>query len=149
MAELPKRRGIFGILMLALTCLLIARLDGSGASNVAQEEDQKVLKKGEYRDPVTDLVNVKVKGVPVTFGRKIGGGREWLKGLTVGVKNTSTKPIVYVELELVLFGEKGDREATGKRPFVYPLSYGNYNYADPSQPLAPGAPTGRLPPGTR
>lgn len=147
MAGQLKRRCIFGILMLALTCLLIARLDGSRASNVAQEEDKQVLKKGEYPHPVTDLVNVKVKGVPVAFGRQIGGGREWLKGLTVGVKNTSTKPVVYVELELALFGEKGDREATGKRPFVYPLSYGDYNYADPSQPLAPGAPYGAIAPG--
>lgn len=130
-------RCIFGILMLTLTVSLIARFDGSEASNVMQGEHEKVLKKGAHRNPVTDLVNVKVKGTPVAFGRKISAGDEWLKGLTVEVKNISTKPIIYFELQVRLFGEKGDEEAIGKPPFVYPLSYGDYHYNDPSQPPAP------------
>ena len=147
MAGLLGRRFTFGILMLALAGILIARFDGSEASNVTQAGDEKVLKKGEYRHPVTDLVNLKVKGVPVAFGRKIGAGDEWLKGLSVGVKNVSTKPIVYVELEIVLFGEKGDREATGKRPFIYPLSYGDYQYNDPARPPTSAPPYREIAPG--
>ncbi|HWS86255.1 MAG TPA: hypothetical protein VN282_04800, partial [Pyrinomonadaceae bacterium] len=146
MAGLLMRRCIFGVFVLALTAPLIARLNGSRASAVRQDGDEKILKKGTHRNPVTDLINVKVKGTPVAFGRKISADDEWLKGITVGVKNTSTKPIVYFELQIRLFGEKGDEEALGKPPFIYPLSYGDYHY-DPSQSSASASPNQALAPG--
>lgn len=147
MAGLLLRKCIFGIFMLTLTVSLIARFDGSKASNVTQGEDEKVLKQGMHRNPVTELVGVRVKGASIAFGQKIGAGDEWLKGLTVSVKNTSTKPIVYFELQVRLFGEKADEELTGKPPFVYPLSYGDYHYNDPSQPVAPAPTYQAIPPG--
>lgn len=147
MARRRGRRCLFGVIMLALACSLIARFDGSAASSVTQREDEKALTKREHRNPVSDLVNVRVKGVPVAFGRKISGGDEWLKGLTVSVKNISTKPIVYFELQIRLFGEKSDEESTGKPPFIFPLSYGDYDYNDPSQLPTPTSPYQAIAPG--
>lgn len=119
----------------------------SEASNVTQREHEKILEKREHPNPVTDLINVKVKGVPVAFGRKISEGDEWLKGITVGVKNLSTEPIVYFELQIRLFGEKSDEEAIGKPPFIYPLTYGDYDYNDPSQLPTPSSPYQAIAPG--
>ena len=146
MATLLGRSYIFGILMLCLTGFVIARFTAGEASNIAQGEHERVLKKGTYRNPVTDILNVRVKGSPAAFDRKISADDEWLKGITVGVKNTSTKPIVYFELQIRLFGEKGDEEAIGKPPFIYPLSYGDYQY-DPSQPPVSASPNQALAPG--
>lgn len=139
MARLRGRSCLFGLLTLALAGSLIARSDGSAASGVTQRDGEKILKKREHPNPVTDLINVRVKGVPVAFGRKIGGGDEWLKGITVGVKNISTKPIVYFELQIRLFGENSDEEATGKPPFIFPLAYGDYDYTDSSQLPTPAS----------
>jgi hypothetical protein len=132
MAELNRRRLIFGVFMLALTISLTPRLSSTVASKSPQGEGKKLLKKGLHRNPVTEIVNLKVKGMPVGFGEKLNAGDEWLKGLTVNVRNISSKPIIYLELQIELFGGKEDAEATGKPPFVYPLSYGDY-HADPSQ----------------
>lgn len=129
--EMNRRRVIFSLLLLsALAAPLAARFDGTAASNHAQGGGEKSLKKTAHRNPVTEIVRLKVKGVPVEFDRKITADDDWLKGLTVTVKNTSLKPITYLEVELELFGKED--EASGRLPVVYPLSYGTYTGNTPA-----------------
>lgn len=147
--EMNRRRVIFGLLLLsALAAPLAARFDGTAASNPAQGEGERLLKKGVHRKPVTEIVSLKVKGVPAAFGRKITADDDWLKGLTVTVSNASSKPIVHLELEIELFGGNDAEAANGKPPFIFSLSYGDYRGTDPGgepdtaptpQPVEPGS----------
>ena len=125
---------ILGVFIVsALAACLAVRPGGTAASKRTQGEGERLLKKGVHRNPVTEIVDLKVKGVPVAFGRKITADDDWLKGLTVTVKNTSSKAIIYLEVELELFGEKED-EVSGRLPVMHPLSYGTYTGNTSGQP---------------
>lgn len=132
-----------GVLTLGLAGALAAMLHATTAANPRQG-GQTTLRKYAHRNPVAEMVSLRLKGVPVAFGRKVDADDDWLRGLALTVKNTSSKPITYVGLDLTLFDEKYD-EVSGKLPVVYPLSYGTY--ADrtpapdsplPSQVIQPG-----------
>ncbi|HLM55188.1 MAG TPA: hypothetical protein VK422_03610 [Pyrinomonadaceae bacterium] len=139
---MKRRRVVFSLLLLsALAAALAARFDGTAASNPAQSGGEKFLKKTAHRNPVAEIVGLKVKGVPVSFDRKITADHDWLKGLTVTVKNTSSKPIIYVEVELELFGKED--EVSGRLPVVYPLPYGTYTGSTPS-PVPDGPPASEV-----
>lgn len=136
-----KRVFIFGLFFVSASALgLPVRPGGTAALNPPQGNGERLLKKGAHRKPVTEIVGLKVKGNAVEFGRKIDADDDWLKGLTVTVRNVSSEPIVYLELEVRVFGDKEDKEAAGKLPVIYPLSYGNYHSTDPTQAPAPAPP---------
>src|SRR5215212_3653377 len=114
----------FGLLTLLLAGVLAAMFHGTTAANFKQG-GEKVLRKYVHRNPVAEIVNVKLKGANYSFDQKVYLDDDWLKGLTVTVKNTSSKPITYVGIDITLFDEKDDK-VSGKLPFVFPLSYGTY-----------------------
>ncbi len=135
----------FRVLTLSLATVLATMLHATTAANLKQGAE-KTLRKHTHRNPVTEMVGLKFKGVPAAFDRKMAAGDDWLKGLVVTVKNTSPKPIMYVEVDLRLFDERYD-EVNGKLPFIYPLSYGinTSNLSSPppdtllpTQVIAPG-----------
>lgn len=61
-------------------------------SNSKPDPDPNVLVIGE----------IKVAGQPITPGRPFAAGADWLRNLSVRVKNTSAKPITYVQLNFSL-----------------------------------------------
>lgn len=143
-----RRRARLSILTFVLSASLVAVFSPAAASNPRQEESERVLKEGRGRNNVTEITRLKLKGSPIFFAKKFTGDDDWLKGLSVSVKNTSTKPIIYVELEIRLFGE-GDKEPGGKPGYIYPLSYGRRAADETADPAAtPDAPKPIDPGGT-
>ena len=45
-----------------------------------------------------EIIEIKVAGVPVTLGQPFTAGEDWLKDLTVRVRNVSAKPMVWVSM---------------------------------------------------
>ncbi|HVG28476.1 MAG TPA: hypothetical protein VM864_02020 [Pyrinomonadaceae bacterium] len=90
-------------------------------------------------DPhVLVISEIKVAGQPVTPGSPFPAGSDWLRNLSVRVKNTSAKPITYVQLNFSLPEARYQAGGVG-----FHLTYGK-NTVD-SAPDAPDA--GRLLPG--
>lgn len=129
-----KRRSHHRIPIFVLVASLVALFGVAATSNPKQEGAEKILKEGRSRNNVTEITKLKLKGATVLFAKKFPGDDDWLNGLTISVKNISPKPMVYIELELILFGE-GDKEPTGKPLYIYPLTYGRYVGRDTTEPL--------------
>lgn len=134
MLSTHKRRSHLRILILAFVASLISIFSGAATSNPKQELSERLLKEGRNRNAVIEITRLTLKGSPVLFAKKFAGDDDWLSGLTVSVKNISPKPIIYLVINLNLFG-KGDEEPTGKLPFIYPLRYGRYVGKEPTEHL--------------
>lgn len=59
-----------------------------------------------------EIVEIKVAGVPVTLGKPFTAGEDWLRDLTVRVRNVSPKPIIWASMH---FGVPEARLARGER----------------------------------
>jgi hypothetical protein len=58
---------------------------------------------------VVEITNIEIKKSAVTFGKPFIADGDWLNGLTVKVKNISSKPIAFIRLFLV-FSETKDAQ---------------------------------------
>jgi hypothetical protein len=65
-----------------------------------RQEQERAIGKLSWRNEPIEIVKVKIKGKDIELGRKFLEGDDWLKGLTVAVKNVSGKPISRIELSL-------------------------------------------------
>lgn len=74
------------------------RSSGQMPENPAAQE--RVIKRTAWRNEPVKIVKLKVKGKPVEPARKFLAENDWLRGLTVSVKNTSDKTIVWIDLAL-------------------------------------------------
>jgi hypothetical protein len=76
----------------------------SAAPEVELKAGERVVEAPPYKpdfDPdVLLITGVKVAGRPVALGQPFAAGDDWLRGLAVRFKNISTKPIIYVQLNL-------------------------------------------------
>jgi hypothetical protein len=54
-----------------------------------------------------ELIAIRVKGKPIIFEKAFAGQNNWLGGLTLVIKNTSTKPVDWVKVALKFPKEKG------------------------------------------
>jgi hypothetical protein len=81
------------LLVCALTCLQ-AR---------AQESRLRVVRPAPVeagRQSPVEVVSVRVKGAAVEAGRHFPAGDDWLRGLTLKLKNVSDRPVSYVDISL-------------------------------------------------
>ncbi|HWS99751.1 MAG TPA: hypothetical protein VN256_05700 [Pyrinomonadaceae bacterium] len=69
-----------------------------------------------------EIIEIKVAGVPVTLGKPFTAGEDWLKDLTVRVRNVSAKPIIWASMSFGLPEAKSDRD--GRQGYMgFPLEY--------------------------
>ena len=126
----------FGIVLLMLTsaCSLQA---------FAQVNERVIVTKDDPRSPVK-IMNVRTKGRKVESNRSFVDDDDWLKGLTVDVRNDSDKTLTFLQLEL--FFPRPEPDA--KKPGVsFALDFGDdpFRYDSASampplsvKPLSPG-----------
>lgn len=91
---------------------------GAEASKQLRE---RTLKRNAWRNEPVKILRVKNGKRLIGLGGKFSDGDDWLKSLTVRVKNVSSKPITFIELELH-FPAPGDSD-TDAVP-VFPLTFG-------------------------
>lgn len=79
-------------------------------------------------DPIK-IIKVRNKGGAINLGGNTLADDDWLKGLSVTVKNTSGKSIAFVDLELHF---NGPEKSPGEIFSGYPVSYGKVPPPEPA-----------------
>lgn len=84
------------------TLLLIAlAITATSITSVsAQELKQRVINKVEYPNEPVQITQVTFQRKPITLNTPFSAAGDWIGGIAVKVKNTSGKPVEYVELNL-------------------------------------------------
>lgn len=83
---------------------------------------ERMVDKISWRTEPIKIVNLKTKGKPIELGKNFVEEDDWLKGLTVTVKNVSDKVIARIEIDLA-FPRPGG--GTKEKPnYVVSMIYG-------------------------
>src|SRR6185503_149563 len=73
-----------------------------------QSGNERKLVKSTWRNEPVKVKKVKVKKGDIVLGQKfVDDDDDWLAGLTLSVKNTSSKDILGVDVSLTLFTKEG------------------------------------------
>lgn len=111
------------------------------APGLASQAGERTVNKVKAPDEPLRITKLKLKGTARGFGQKFTDDDEWLRDLTLSVKNTSNKPIVYIEIDLH-FPRPEDQPSL--LPFGSSLRHGYYPVlhsplpSDAPRPLMPG-----------
>jgi hypothetical protein len=90
-----------------------------------QSGNERKLVKSTWRNEPVKVKKVKVKKGDIVLGQKfVDDDDDWLAGLTVSVKNTSSKDILGVDVSLTLFTKEGG-DKVDDVPIQFPFSYGS------------------------
>jgi hypothetical protein len=118
------------MMRILLDGLLLAALVGLGLPAVthtySQQKRERVIEKPFQPNEPMDLEDVQVRGTlnvkeSVKVGTKFHGDEDWLKGLTVELKNKSGKSIVYAEVFVYV-----PTSETEDKPIRLSLRYGAF-----------------------
>lgn len=125
-------------ILAALGCAALLLLFSTPVSSSSQKsgDGKKLIKKIAQPDDPIEISKLKVKGQPRNFDGEFDADEEWVKGLSVDVKNVSSREIIYFQVELDF-----PVDDTGARFFVVYLEYGQQptGGGDPGiKPLRPG-----------
>jgi hypothetical protein len=93
------------------------------ASALAQQTQERIVKKVKAPNEPVRITKFKLKGVPRGFGQNFTDDNDWLRGLTINVKNVSNKPIAYLEIVLD-FPRPENQPSSQLLPFRSSLQYG-------------------------
>lgn len=135
---------LLSLLTLLVCGLIVSRTGDTQASNSPQQQKQSAserkLVKPTWRNEPVKVKKVKVKKGFIELGRKFKDEDDnWLEGLTLSVKNTSTKDIVYVDVSLTLFaGGDEVNDAPVQFPFTYESNTGVAGGDTNADPIKPG-----------
>ena len=90
----------FGLLsVLGLTIAFEVTCYHSTSRAIGQTKE-RVLKKGTFPNEPMKVIGIKVKGKAIDTDKKFVEDDDWIESLSVRLKNTSDKPVVFVELSL-------------------------------------------------
>lgn len=113
---------------LLLVIILMSTGASMLASGVTAQKQERTIKKYSWRHEPIKIDKLKVKGKQIELGQNFLEDDDWLNGLTISVKNTSGKTIMFIEM--VLEFSRPEDSAQGV-PTISRLMYGQY-------PLSPG-----------
>jgi hypothetical protein len=107
-----------------------------------QVKEREIKKLNWPKEPVK-IGKLKAKGATVILGEKFRADDDWVKELTISIKNISEKTITYLEIELSFPRDKGAPEETDAHDRIiygqYPALPGETATAHPDQPpIRPG-----------
>jgi hypothetical protein len=105
---------------LAAICLLLPSLV------MAQEAQERTIRKIKAPDEPVKIIKLKLKGIARGFRQTFIDDDNWLRELTLDIKNTSEEPIVYVEISLD-FPRPENQPPDQYLPFRSSLRYGRYS----------------------
>lgn len=100
----------------------------------AGQKKERTIKKENWRNEPFKVAKLKVKGVPVGIGQKLLANSDWLQGLTIELKNTSGRFILFVSVNIDF--PLPESNESGRPPLRWTLPYGHV-------PQPPGTPPSR------
>lgn len=109
---------------------------------IAQGAQERTVKKIKAPHEPVEITKFKLKGIPRGFGQNFTDDDDWLRGMTLTIRNTSNKPIVYLEISLD-FPRPENQSPDQYLPFMSALRYGYYPVLN--APLPPDAPSPLMP----
>ena len=119
----------FGIVLVVLTSAGLLQA-------FAQVNERSIIAKDDPRSPVK-IMNVRTKGKKVELNRPFVDDDDWLKGLTVDLRNDSNKPLIFLQLELFFPRPEFDAKKPGAS---FTLDFGDnpfsYDSASAMPPLS-------------
>ncbi|MGA9995104.1 MAG: hypothetical protein WBP93_06810 [Pyrinomonadaceae bacterium] len=120
--SLSQRIGLSGI-SLVFVCLLILGVSAfTYKDRFKQENSQaqdKVVEHVSVPNQPVQILNTNLLGKSFKLGEKIDGDDDWLKSLSLKVKNVSNKPITYIGMYYTF----PETKASGNM-MVFPVRYG-------------------------
>src|SRR6267142_1465796 len=112
---------------LQATVLVVVTMLVSSTTGLAQTS-QRLLDKTAWRSEPMVIEKVSANAAPVELGKRFEHDKNWLKGLTVTVQNTSSQAIARIEINLSFPRPKGT--PSDVPTYIVKLIYG----LDPSDP---------------
>ncbi|HEX8128213.1 MAG TPA: hypothetical protein VF527_03860 [Pyrinomonadaceae bacterium] len=109
------------IIALALLVSCFALVHISSSQKKPPPKQNRIIKHQAAREDPIKVVKVQSKSGLINIGGNTFADDDWLRGLTVTVKNTSGKSIAFVELELHF---NGPEKSVGEVISGYPVMYG-------------------------
>jgi hypothetical protein len=97
----------------------------------ARQKSERAVEQRQMPGQPAEVVEIRNKKLKLGRASKIEDGDDWLEGLSVSVKNTSAKAIIYVEVGLE-FPKADDLSATDDRILAFNLYYGTREKPDGS-----------------
>lgn len=126
----------FGVVLLVLT-------SAGWLQAFAQVNERAIITKDDQRSPVK-IMNVRTKGRKIESNTPFVDDDDWLKGLTIDVKNDSDKTLTFLQLELFFPRPEPDAKKPGAS-FSLDYGYDPFSYDSASampplsvKPIAPG-----------
>src|SRR2546422_1555049 len=92
------------IMMAATIVFAILPTRGSG-----QHAKKRSIEIKTYKNQPMEILSVRLKGTELTPGKKFEGDTDWYDGLTITIKNTSDKPVVWATVVVLAYQEKDGR----------------------------------------
>ena len=90
-------RALFAALLLPLVWLMLGHAGDS-------QNRERLIERKIQRDEPVEIEEIQVRDIhglkSVKTGTKFGGDEDWLKGLTLRLKNSTNKAIAYVEVRV-------------------------------------------------
>jgi hypothetical protein len=96
---------------------------GVSTPGTTGQKQDRVLEKESWRNQPIKISKLKVKGKFIEAGKKFLEDDDWLRSLTISVKNISSKNIVFIEIEAV-FQKLRDNNSAAEPAYVHRLAYG-------------------------
>jgi hypothetical protein len=106
------------------------------------QDADKLIKKNEWRNAPVKIALVKSKIGELATDKKISAGDDWLKGLTIRVRNDSDKPVNFVGLDIQFrWPEEQSRELDLHAPIEYgrnPFNPSEHEFVPEGELIFPG-----------
>ncbi len=123
--------------MLLCTALLFLTFCFFASTRPSSSQDaDKLITKKEWHNSPVKIALVKSKIGELATDKKISAGDDWLKGLTIRVRNDSDKPVNFVGLDIQF---RWPEEQSRELDLVAPIEYGRNPFAPSEQEFVPEA----------
>jgi hypothetical protein len=132
-----SRKSVITVLVSINAALVLLYVSGWSSTTTAFQNKQVIIRDlPDSNEPIE--ISMRVKDKPVTFGEGFEEDADWLKNLTLTVKNTSNKPIAYVRLDIIFPETKSTGPALLHQLFLGHRSDVKSTLKQPSLDLLPG-----------
>ncbi len=106
-----RTRLIILVIAIGMTSILFGKL--TPEIQTAGQQQTRTLKSRVWdREPVKIVAVTNKSGRAITLGKGHLADDDWLRGLTIGIKNMTKKDILFVELELHFLRSEGSSDET-------------------------------------
>jgi hypothetical protein len=108
----------------------------SASIALAQQTQERVIKKMNRRNEPLAIFNLQVDGKPTSFDEKFAAGEDWAKGVSIDIKYISGKVITHFEISLRLPALQKDKPG-GEVLMMFHGSNTTFPGVEPTVRMAP------------